>query len=98
MDLHFALERTSNEILSLLGAFKKRWGEFLEKLELLGKRIEDAQKEYEALTTTRRRQLERPLNKIEYLRTQRGLPVAPDEDERSLPAIEEVEGESEEGA
>ncbi|MFQ5834959.1 MAG: DNA recombination protein RmuC, partial [bacterium] len=82
---NFALERTSNEILSLLGAFKKRWEEFLEKLELLGKRIEDAQKEYEALTTTRRRQLERPLNKIEYLRTQRGLPVAPDEDERSLP-------------
>jgi DNA recombination protein RmuC len=77
---NFTLEQTSNEILSLLGAFKKQWNEFLGKLELVGKRIEDAQKEYEALTTTRKRQLERPLNKIEDLRKQRGLPVAPMED------------------
>jgi DNA recombination protein RmuC len=95
---NFALERTSNEILSLFGGFKKRWGEFLEKLELLGKRIEDTQKEYEALTTTRRRQLERPLNRIEYLRTQRGLPVTPEEAEGSPSPIEEVKGKSEDGA
>ena len=72
---NFSLEQTSNEILSLLGDFKKQWGEFLVKLELVGKRIGDAQKEYEALTTTRRRQLERPLNRIEDLRMQRGLPI-----------------------
>ena len=72
---NFSLEQTSNEILSLLGDFKKQWGEFLGKLELVGKRIGDAQKEYEALTTTRRRQLERPLNRIEDLRMQRGLPI-----------------------
>ena len=69
----FALEQTSNEILTLLGAFKRQWEEFTKKFDLLGKRIEDTQREYEALTTTRRRQLERPLNKIEELRTQRGL-------------------------
>ena len=72
---NFSLEQTSNEILSLLGDFKKQWGEFLGKLELVGKRIGDSQKEYEALTTTRRRQLERPLNRIEDLRMQRGLPI-----------------------
>jgi DNA recombination protein RmuC len=72
---NFALEKTSNEILSLLGSFKNQWNEFLKKMDLLGKRIADAQKEYEALTTTRRRQLERPLNKIDDLRTQRGLPI-----------------------
>jgi DNA recombination protein RmuC len=60
----------------LLGAFRKQWDEFLRKLDLLGKRLTDAQKEYEALTTTRRRQLEKPLNRIEDLRMQRGLPVA----------------------
>jgi DNA recombination protein RmuC len=75
---NFSLEQTSNEILSLLGDFKKQWGEFLGKLELVGKRIGDAQKEYEALTTTRRRQLEKPLNRIEDLRTQRNLPIAAD--------------------
>jgi DNA recombination protein RmuC len=72
----FALEQTSNEILTLLGAFKRQWEEFTKKFDLLGKRIEDTQREYEALTTTRRRQLERPLNKIEELRTQRGLGAA----------------------
>jgi DNA recombination protein RmuC len=88
---NFALERTSSEILSLLGAFKKQWDEFLKRLELLGKRIGDVQKEYETLATTRRRQLEKPLNRIEGIRTQRGLPVAPDENEKALPAIEEAE-------
>ena len=78
---NFALDKTSNEILSLLGLFKNQWGEFLKKLDLLGKRIEDTQKEYELLTTTRRRQLERPLNKIDDLRSQRGLPVSTYEDE-----------------
>ena len=78
---NFALEKTSNEILSLLGLFKNQWGEFLKKLDLLGKRIEDTQKEYELLMTTRRRQLERPLNKIDDLRSQKGLPVGAYEDE-----------------
>ena len=92
---NFALEQTSNEILSLFGGFKRQWDEFLKKLELLGKRISDTQKEYEALTTTRRRQLERPLNKIESLRTQRGLLVAPEEDEEPLLANEAPERETE---
>jgi DNA recombination protein RmuC len=78
---NFALEKTSNEILSLFGSFKNQWNEFLKKMDLLGKRIADAQKEYEALTTTRRRQLERPLNKIDDLRTQRGLPIKSFEDQ-----------------
>lgn len=77
---NFALEKTSNEILSLFGVFKKQWGEFLKKLELLGKRIEDTQKEYELLITTRRRQLERPLNKIDDLRKQKGLLINTNED------------------
>jgi len=81
---NFALEKTSNEILSLLGSFKKQWYEFLKKLEQLGKRIEDASKDYESLTITRRRKLETPLNRIEELRTQRQLPVAQIDDEPDL--------------
>jgi DNA recombination protein RmuC len=75
----FVLEQTSDEILSILGTFKKQWGEFTKKLESLGRRIGDAQSDYEALMTTRKRQLERPLKRIEDLRTQRGLPLAADE-------------------
>jgi DNA recombination protein RmuC len=78
---NFALERTSNEILSLFGVFKKQWDEFLKKLDILGKRIEDTQKEYESLATTRRRQLERPLNKIDDLREQKGILISTDDNE-----------------
>lgn len=90
---NFALEQTSNEILSLLGSFKKQWDKFLDKLQIVGKRIEDAQKEYENLTTTRVRQLERPLNRIEDLRTQKGLLISPDEENNLLPASGEQEDE-----
>ncbi len=75
---NFALTQTSNEILSLLGRFKKQWAEFVKKLDILGKRISDAQKEYEILTTTRKRLLEKSLNDIELLRLDRALPVAPE--------------------
>ncbi len=75
----FSLEQTSNEILSLFGSFRKQWDEFLKKLELLGRRIDDVHKEFEALSGTRRRQLEKPLLRIEEIRTERGLTAAPDE-------------------
>ncbi|MDX9858402.1 MAG: DNA recombination protein RmuC [candidate division Zixibacteria bacterium] len=75
---NFALEKTSNEILSLLGGFRKQWGEFVKKMDSMGKKIADAQREYEALTTTRQRALERPLNKLDDLRQDRGLPSSDD--------------------
>jgi DNA recombination protein RmuC len=75
----FSLEQTSNEILSLIGLFKKQWDEFLRKLESVGKRIEDLNKEFDALATTRRRQLERPLRRMEEIRNERGLREAEDE-------------------
>jgi DNA recombination protein RmuC len=88
---NFALEKTSNEILSLFGTFKRQWDEFIKKLELLGKRIEDVQKEYDSLRSVRRRQLEKPLHKIESLRTQRELPVAAEAEEQYNPAEEQDE-------
>jgi len=91
----FALQQKSNEILSLLGRFAKQWSKFLEQLSLLGKRIEAVNREYENLTTTRKRQLEKPLNDIENLRTRLQLPVAPDEDEGSRLLPEETGEDSE---
>jgi len=97
---NFTLEQTSNEILSLFGAFRKQWEEFKKKLELVGRRIGDAQREFDALTTTRRRQLERPLRKIEDARTRRNLPAAtleePDEEapEEEATAVTESAAET----
>ncbi|KQC15985.1 MAG: hypothetical protein APR56_10880 [Methanosaeta sp. SDB] len=66
---NFALEETSREILSLYGVFRKQWEAFMDKLDLLGKRLFEAQKEYDTLMTTRRRSLDRSLERIENLRT-----------------------------
>ncbi|PIS36803.1 MAG: DNA recombination protein RmuC [Nitrospirae bacterium CG08_land_8_20_14_0_20_52_24] len=92
---NFALERTSNEILSLLGQFKKQWGDYIKKFDLLGRKIAEAQNEYDAITSTRQRKLDIVLNKIEDLRTQRGLPAAPDEDVDLLTPGMEVEATGE---
>jgi DNA recombination protein RmuC len=77
---NFSLEKTSNEVLSHLGTFKKQWDEFVCKWDLLGRRLGDAMKEYETLSTVRRRQLEKPLSKLDELRTLRGLPICPEEE------------------
>jgi DNA recombination protein RmuC len=73
---NFNLEKTAAKILSLLGAFNKQWSAFLKSLEKMGKKIEEAQNEFLILTTTRRKQLERPLREIEDLRKQKGIAEA----------------------
>jgi DNA recombination protein RmuC len=86
---NFALHRTSHDILDLLSKFRKQWALFLKKMDLLGKHISDAQAEYESLITTRRRQLEGTLNRVEALRqlrtplTSDGPACAPQSDEEN---------------
>lgn len=72
---NFAFESTSGEMLQLFGKFYKQWDMFINKLEMMGKRLEDAQKAYDELTSTRRNQLERPLEKIETLRKEKGIEI-----------------------
>lgn len=72
---NFNLEKTAAQILSLLGTFNKQWDAFLKSLEKMGKKIDDAQNEFHTLTTTRRKQLDRPLKQIEDLRKQKGIPL-----------------------
>lgn len=73
---NFMVEQTSDEILQLLGTFGTQWGRFTESMEKVKTRLDSVQKEFEHLSGTRRRQLERPLAQIDALRQQRGLPVA----------------------
>lgn len=87
---NFNLEKTAAQILSLLGAFNKQWDAFLKSMEKMGKRIDEAQNEFHSLTTTRRKQLERPLRQIEELRTQKGIPI-----EQALPETDIIEEETE---
>jgi DNA recombination protein RmuC len=63
------LARTSDEILSLLGQFSEQWTKFKAQMEKVGQRIDAASKEYTALAGTRTNTLERPLRRINELRT-----------------------------
>ena len=70
---NFRVEQSSNEIISELGKFEDQWGRFVKQMDTLGKRIDDTQKDFATLVGTRRRALERPLNRIEAIRQERGL-------------------------
>ncbi len=70
---NFSLEQSATKILSVMGMFNKQWNAFVESMEKVGKRIDDARAEFNNLTTTRRNQLERPLKQIEDLRSAKGI-------------------------
>ena len=79
---NFNLEQTAAEIIGLLGEFNKQWNLFKEGMVKMGKRIEDAQSEYHKLITTRSNQLERPLRKIEDIRSRSQLSLPGDTNEK----------------
>jgi len=70
--------RTADEVIRLLADVEKQWQRYKDAMDKMGRRIDDAKREYDALVGTRTRALDRPLGRIEDLRTSRGLP-APDE-------------------
>ena len=71
----FRLERTTSEILDVLGSFSKQWEAFGDSMDTLGKRLESTSTAFDQLTGPRRRQLERQLDRIEDLRTDQALAI-----------------------
>ncbi len=71
---HANIMKTADEVLTLLAQFTREWGKYNEAFDKLGQRIEQTRDEYESLRTTRTNMLQRPLDKIDQLRTTRGLP------------------------
>ncbi len=65
---NFRLERTSGEILRLLGDFSSQWERYAGQLETVQKRFESVARDYDVLMTTRHRALQRPLDDIDRLR------------------------------
>lgn len=97
---NFALEQTSNEILQLMGDFKKQWDAYQKAVSTLGTRLESVNRAYDDVSGVRTRQLEKPLGKIEGLRIERELPAAlePGADEAGLEAgLEPVEASHDDG-
>jgi DNA recombination protein RmuC len=72
---NFLLERTTDEILEAMSGFAQQWQKFSEQVDVVGRRLASAQTAYDDLAGTRRRQLQRQLDEIEHIRTERGLDV-----------------------
>lgn len=68
---NFALERTSDEILTCLTRFSAQWTRFTDQLERVDRSLQAAGRAFEDLNGTRRRQLERELGRIESLQAER---------------------------
>ncbi|MDD5647476.1 MAG: DNA recombination protein RmuC, partial [Dehalococcoidia bacterium] len=77
---NFKMEKGLAEIIKQIKLFTEQWQKFVESMDKMGKRLQDAQKEFETLTTTRKNMLERPLLKIDQIRH--------DSDIKELDAIE----------
>jgi DNA recombination protein RmuC len=68
---NFLVERTSDAILSALGSFTGEWDKLSAGIDKVGRGLEGAQKAYDDLAGTRRRQFQRQLDAVEALRDRR---------------------------
>ena len=64
---NFAMEEKASDVMKLLSKFKEQWEKYVEVMDKMGRSIQTVQTDYEQLTSTRKRQLEKPLNEIEDL-------------------------------
>jgi len=64
---NFAVEEKALDVMKLLSKFKEQWEKYSGTIEKMGRSIETVQKDYQQLVTTRKNQLEKPINEIEGL-------------------------------
>jgi DNA recombination protein RmuC len=69
---NFAFSKTNSEIRAQMEEFDKQWEEFKKCMDRMGGKLDDASEEYRRLTTVRGEKLEKPLRKIEELRSGQG--------------------------
>jgi DNA recombination protein RmuC len=69
------LQRTSDEILHCLAAFEQQWGKFTDALDKVGRGLDTVRRGWDDLAGTRRRQLERELDRVGELRSRRQADV-----------------------
>jgi DNA recombination protein RmuC len=65
---NFQLSRTSHQILELLQGFEKQWDRFVDQMDKVGRNLKTASNAFDELEGTRRRGVERELEKIDAAR------------------------------
>jgi DNA recombination protein RmuC len=76
---NFRLSQTTQEILGLLQGFEKQWTKFVEQMDKVGRNLRTASGAFDELEGTRKRMLERELDKIEVVRAQQCLETGEDD-------------------
>ncbi len=94
---NFLFERTSDQILECLTRFSKQWEKFAENVDKVGKQLGALSISFDDLNGTRRRQLEKELDRIEALRTSHDLEAvttAPAEQQIAPPVVAASPGDA----
>ena len=87
-----AVQRASSEILERLGKFSEQWQRMSEHIDKVERQLATVTKSMGELSGTRRRQLERELDKIEDVRGRAGLDQMEMLPEERRPVLREVAG------
>lgn len=64
---NFAMEEKATEVMSLLNTFRIQWEKYIEVMDKMGRSLNTAKNDYDTMVSTRRKQLEKPLNKIDEI-------------------------------
>ncbi|HXB63756.1 MAG TPA: DNA recombination protein RmuC [Solirubrobacteraceae bacterium] len=83
---NFKLAQQTNEILRALGGFNKQWGMFKEQMSKVDRALESSRRAYADLMSTRTRQLDRQVERVDELRVAAGIEGG----EPTEPALEEI--------
>lgn len=87
----FAVERASEEILQCLAGFGEQWRKFSEQIDKVDRHLDTLTRSFGDLSGTRRRQLERQLDRIDDVRSRNGVDdESPVLGQASLPVLREV--------
>lgn len=70
----FRVETAAKQIAAILAEFKKEWDKYVDVMDTMGKKIDDAAKHFRELSGVRTTKLERQLDRIETLRLARDEP------------------------
>ena len=64
---NFIMNERASEVMGLVGQFRNQWKKYVEQMDKMGRRIDSLTGDFQELITTRTRQLEKPLDKIENI-------------------------------
>lgn len=87
---NFRMESKSREMLSHFGTFKDQWNKFKEQMDKVERQLGTVSDSYRELTGAREKQLERPLQKIDDIRVERGIEASVIEDAFEVVAQQNV--------